>query len=132
MKEEIIVVIGCQIIDKILDIYLLFCNKHKMKKDFILCSEGGPSMKSIKRGRMGVLFAENKGVSNRSHRTLFSMFLGFILVYSVAFPLPVAWAAAPTAPTNLTTTAASSRQINLTWQDNATNEANYYIEHAPT
>ena len=89
-------------------------------------------MKSIKRGRMGVLFAENKGVSNRSHRTLFSMFLGFILVYSVAFPLPVAWAAAPTAPTNLTTTAASSRQINLTWQDNATNEANYYVERAPT
>ncbi len=37
---------------------------------------------------------------------------------------------APVAPTNLTATAASGSQINLSWADNATNEAGYYIERA--
>lgn len=41
-----------------------------------------------------------------------------------------AWAAAPPAPTNLVATMASSHQINLTWQDNATNEARYYVERS--
>ena len=35
---------------------------------------------------------------------------------------------APTAPTNLVATAASSNQINLSWQDTSTNEAGFYIE----
>ena len=35
---------------------------------------------------------------------------------------------APTAPTNLTASVASSSQINLTWQDNATNETGYKVE----
>jgi len=49
------------------------------------------------------------------------------------FTASAAWgAAAPKAPTNLIATAASSRQINLTWKDNATNETNYYVERAPT
>jgi flagellar hook assembly protein FlgD len=52
-----------------------------------------------------------------------------LLVFS--FSPTVAWAAAPTAPTNLTATTTSSQQINLSWQDNATNEANYYVERAP-
>ncbi len=39
--------------------------------------------------------------------------------------------AAPTAPTNLTATMASSRQINLAWQDKATTEVNYYVERSP-
>ena len=42
-----------------------------------------------------------------------------------------AWAAAPPAPTNLVATMASSHQINLAWQDNATNEAKYYVERSP-
>lgn len=34
----------------------------------------------------------------------------------------------PATPTNLTATAVSSTQINLTWTDNATNETGYYVE----
>lgn len=48
-----------------------------------------------------------------------------------SFSPKLAWAAAPAAPTNLTATTASARQINLTWQDNATNEKNYYVERSP-
>lgn len=36
----------------------------------------------------------------------------------------------PSAPTNLTATAVSSSQINLTWQDNSTNETGFRIERA--
>lgn len=34
----------------------------------------------------------------------------------------------PATPTNLTATAVSSTQVNLTWTDNATNETGYYVE----
>jgi titin len=37
----------------------------------------------------------------------------------------------PNAPTNLTATAASSSQINLSWTDNAGNETGYKVERAP-
>ena len=46
---------------------------------------------------------------------------------SLSFP----HSAPPQAPTGLTTTAASSSQINLTWTDNATNEDGFKIERAP-
>ncbi|MBT0651429.1 fibronectin type III domain-containing protein [Geomobilimonas luticola] len=57
----------------------------------------------------------------------------FLSVVFVAFPFTktAVGAAAPTAPMNLTATVASSKQINLTWQDHATNEASYYVERAP-
>lgn len=42
-----------------------------------------------------------------------------------------ALAAAPTAPTNLTTTAASQTQINLSWTDNSSNETGFKIERSP-
>lgn len=96
-------------------------------------------MKSIKRCFAGIsnfgaagLFAGKNGVSNRGHLTLFSIFLGFILAFSVAIPFNVCEAAPPVAPTNLTATVASSQQINLSWQDNATNETGYYVERAPS
>ncbi|MCK6557574.1 S8 family serine peptidase [bacterium] len=38
----------------------------------------------------------------------------------------------PTAPTNLTANAVSSSQINLVWQDNATNETGFEIDRATT
>src|SRR6266508_4082016 len=62
---------------------------------------------------------------------LFSVYFLFAALLVFSFFPKSAWAAAPTAPTNLTAMAASSRQINLSWQDNATNEANYYVERAP-
>jgi hypothetical protein len=37
----------------------------------------------------------------------------------------------PTAPTNLSATAVSQTQINLTWADNASDETNYRIERSP-
>jgi hypothetical protein len=37
----------------------------------------------------------------------------------------------PTAPTSLTTTAASTTQINLSWTDNSSNETSFSIERAP-
>ena len=58
-------------------------------------------------------------------------FLSAILLVFSSITRVVWAAAAPPAPTNLTTTAASSKQINLSWQDNATNEASYYVERAP-
>lgn len=61
---------------------------------------------------------------------LFSFYLLAALLLIISFSPKAAWAAAPPAPTNLTATAASSKQINLSWQDNATNEANYYVERA--
>src|SRR2546426_5955753 len=38
----------------------------------------------------------------------------------------------PAAPSNLAATAVSSSQINLSWQDNSSNESGYNIERAPT
>ncbi len=58
-----------------------------------------------------------------------SLFIAFALLG--LFLTEPAWAAAPPAPTNLTATMASSKQINLAWTDNATNEANYYVERSP-
>ncbi|WP_175414875.1 fibronectin type III domain-containing protein [Nibricoccus aquaticus] len=43
---------------------------------------------------------------------------------------PSAATPAPTAPTNLAASAASSSQINLTWTDNSTNETGFKIERA--
>jgi len=40
--------------------------------------------------------------------------------------------AAPIAPSNLTATAASSSQINLTWSDNSNNETGFYLEESTT
>jgi len=40
-------------------------------------------------------------------------------------------ATAPSAPTNLNATAASSTQVNLSWTDNANNETGFRIERAP-
>jgi hypothetical protein len=37
----------------------------------------------------------------------------------------------PAAPTDLKATAASSRGINLSWTDNASNESNFTVEHRP-
>ena len=40
-------------------------------------------------------------------------------------------ASAPTAPSNLTATAASTSQINLSWTDNSNNETGFRIERSP-
>ncbi len=70
--------------------------------------------------------------------TVFSFLRSLIPLLFVSFAslgllsaADTAWAAAPAAPTNLTATMASSRQINLAWTDNATTETNYYVERSP-
>jgi flagellar hook assembly protein FlgD len=65
------------------------------------------------------------------HAILFPVFFLSAALFVFSFSPTVVWSATPTAPTNLTAMAASSKQINLSWQDNATNEANYYVERAP-
>ena len=62
---------------------------------------------------------------------LFPVFFLSIVFLVFSFSPTVAWAAAPPTPTNLTATAASSKQINLSWIDNATTETNYYVERSP-
>lgn len=57
--------------------------------------------------------------------TIFLLLLGIVALGGEA------WAAAPPAPTSLSATMASSRQINLAWTDNATTETNYYVERSP-
>jgi hypothetical protein len=49
--------------------------------------------------------------------------------YSVSFTTG-GGTTAPTAPSNLTATAASSSQINLAWTDNASNETGFYVERS--
>ena len=56
---------------------------------------------------------------------VFSLSIAF-LVFS--FPPTVAWAAAPTPPSNLAATEVSSSQINLSWTDNSTDESGFSIE----
>lgn len=81
---------------------------------------------------MGDLFAVKKGAGNRQHHALFSViYLWFPCVVFAVFPSAVVLAAAPVAPSNLTATVASSKQINLSWTDNATTESNYYVERSP-
>ena len=65
------------------------------------------------------------------HAILFSVYFLSAAFFCFLIHPQLAWAAAPTAPTNLTATVSSSWQINLSWQDNATNESNYYVERAP-
>lgn len=43
-------------------------------------------------------------------------------------PTPTPYVAPPDAPSNLSATAVSSTQINLTWSDNSSNETNFVIE----
>jgi len=62
---------------------------------------------------------------------LFPVFFLSIAFLVFLFSPTVAWAAAPPTPTNLIATSASSRQINLSWIDNATTETNYYVERSP-
>src|SRR5262252_3320518 len=38
----------------------------------------------------------------------------------------------PAAPSNLAATAVSASQINLSWQDNSSNESGFIIQRAPT
>jgi subtilisin family serine protease len=53
-----------------------------------------------------------------------------LLLYSLVGGTPPPPQPAPAAPTNLTASAASSSQINLTWTDNATTETGFYVERA--
>lgn len=47
-----------------------------------------------------------------------------------SFSLLIREVATPGAPSSLTATTASDSQINLSWNDNATNEDNYIVEHS--
>jgi len=49
-----------------------------------------------------------------------------LVVAGTAAPAP----AAPAAPSNLTATAASATQVNLTWADNSTNESGFKVERS--
>jgi hypothetical protein len=73
---------------------------------------------------------EKLSAGKRLSKIPLSFLISFLLL--VCLFTRASWAAAPKAPTNLIATAASSRQINLSWKDNATNETNYYVERAPT
>ena len=51
-------------------------------------------------------------------------------VYSTVVSASRTGASAPTAPSNLSATAASSSQINLSWTDNSSNETGFYLDRA--
>jgi hypothetical protein len=51
--------------------------------------------------------------------------------WSDTFNISVSCIAPPTAPTSLTASAASSTQVDLNWQDNASDETAYHIERSP-
>lgn len=77
-------------------------------------------------------YALSKDVSlKRKNNNVFIPCAILLLLLGIAGVGGEAWAAAPPAPTNLTATMASSRQINLAWTDNATTETNYYVERSP-
>ena len=71
--------------------------------------------------------SENKIVISRCRLSFnFFIFLLTVLI-SIAFPLNISWAA-PNSPSNLTVTAVSSSQIDLSWTDNSTDESGFSIE----
>ncbi|MFA5073213.1 MAG: fibronectin type III domain-containing protein [Nitrospirota bacterium] len=68
--------------------------------------------------------------NNKLSRIFFHTFLYTIFALLGPFWLDVSWAAAPIAPTTLTATPVSYSQINLTWQDNSTDETGFKVERA--
>ena len=59
---------------------------------------------------------------------LFPVFFLSVVFLVFSFSPIVAWAAAPNQPSNLTATATSSSQIDLSWTDNSTDETGFSIE----
>ena len=55
---------------------------------------------------------------------------GGAVTTSAAVNITVSGSTAPTAPSGLTATAASSSQIHLAWTDNASNETGFYVERS--
>src|ERR1041384_5219971 len=62
--------------------------------------------------------------------------LRLLLAGAMAFcwtlPVQAARRTTPTAPSNLSATAVSTSQINLSWQDNSGTETGFYVQRAPT
>src|SRR5207247_3720950 len=59
---------------------------------------------------------------------IWTLFVVGILNAPLAIPLQATKPAPPLAPSNLSATAVSSSQINLTWRDNSSNESGFSIE----
>lgn len=70
---------------------------------------------------------KNRIVISRCGLSLNSFIFLLTVLISIAFPLNVSWAA-PNPPSNLTITAVSSSQIDLSWTDNSNDETGFSIE----